>query len=169
MDHALRCQVEEFLYLEAELLDDRKLREWLELLTDDVRYWMPIRHNTAERPQDIAEELSKPGEGYYFDDNKKSLSLRVERVYSKSAWSELPPSRTRHLITNVRVKRDNGAELEVHSNFLVYRTRMESDKDVFVGTRQDILRRVNGGFKIARRTIVLDQAVLDAKNISVFL
>jgi biphenyl 2,3-dioxygenase beta subunit len=169
MDHALRCQVEEFLYLEAELLDDRKLREWLELLTDDVRYWMPIRHNTAERPQDIAEELSKPGEGYYFDDNKKSLSLRVERVYSKSAWSELPPSRTRHLITNVRVKRDNGAELEVHSNFLVYRTRMESDKDMFVGTRQDILRRVNGGFKIARRTIVLDQAVLDAKNISVFL
>ena len=169
MDNQLRREVEEFFYFEAELLDERKLREWLDLLADDVRYWMPIRHNTAERPQDIAEELSKPGEGYYFDDNKQNLRLRVERVYSKTAWSELPPSRTRHLITNVRVKRDNGAELEVHSNFLVYRTRMESDKDMFVGTRQDILRRVNGGFKIARRTIVLDQAVLDAKNISVFL
>jgi biphenyl 2,3-dioxygenase beta subunit len=169
MDNELRCQVEEFLYLEAELLDERKLREWLDLLTDDVRYWMPIRHNTLERPQEIAEELSKPGEDYYFDDDKKSLSLRAERVYSKSAWSELPPSRTRHLITNVRVKKDDGRELEVHSNFLVYRTRMETDKDMFVGTRQDILRRVNGGFKIARRTIVLDQAVLDAKNISVFL
>ena len=169
MDNQLRRDVEDFLYLEAELLDERKLREWLELLTDDVRYWMPIRHNTLERPREIAEEFSKPGEGYYFDDNKESLSLRVERVYSKSAWSELPPSRTRHLITNVRVKKENSAELEVHSNFLVYRTRMETDKDIFVGTRQDILRRVNGSFKIARRTIVLDQAVLDAKNISVFL
>jgi biphenyl 2,3-dioxygenase beta subunit len=169
MDNDLRRQIEDFLYLEAELLDDRKLREWLDLLTDDVRYWMPIRHNTLERPQEIAEELSKPGEGYYFDDNKQSLRLRVERVYSKNAWSELPPSRTRHLITNVRVKKDNGKELEVHSNFLVYRTRMEADKDIFVGTRQDILRRENGSFKIARRTIVLDQAVLDAKNISVLL
>jgi 3-phenylpropionate/cinnamic acid dioxygenase small subunit len=169
MDNELRHQVEDFFYLEAELLDDRKLREWLDLLTDDVRYWMPIRHNTAERPQEIAEELSKPGEGYYFDDNKQSLRLRVERVYSKSAWSEQPPSRTRHLISNIRIKKDNGSEIEVQSNFLVYRTRMESDKDMFVGTRQDILRRVDGGFKIARRTIVLDQAVLDAKNISVFL
>jgi biphenyl 2,3-dioxygenase beta subunit len=169
MDNELRRRVEEFLYLEAELLDDRKLREWLELLTDDVRYWMPIRHNPSERPGEIADELSKPGEGYYFDDNKENLRLRVERVYSKSAWSELPPSRTRHLISNVRVKKDNGTEVEVHSNFLVYRTRMESDKDLFVGTRQDILRRANGSFKIARRTIILDQAVLDAKNISVFL
>jgi biphenyl 2,3-dioxygenase beta subunit len=169
MDNEIRRQVEDFLYLEAELLDERKLREWLELLTDDVRYWMPIRHNTLERPGEVAEELSKPGEGFYFDDDKKSLGLRVERIYSKSAWSELPPSRTRHLISNVRVKKDNGAELEVHSNFLVYRTRMETDRDMFVGTRQDTLRRVNGGFKIAKRTIVLDQAVLDAKNISVFL
>ncbi|HEX2227768.1 MAG TPA: aromatic-ring-hydroxylating dioxygenase subunit beta [Candidatus Binatia bacterium] len=165
----LRIKVEDFLYFEAELLDERKLREWLELFTDDARYWMPIRHNTLERPQEISDELSKPGEGYYFDDNKENLRLRVERVYSKSAWSELPPSRTRHLITNARLKKDNGTELEVHSNFLVYRTRMETDKDLFVGTRQDILRRVNGSFKIARRTIILDQAVLDAKNISVFL
>ena len=169
MDNDLRRQVEDFLYLEAELLDDRKLREWLDLLTDDVRYWMPIRHNPSERPREVAEELSKPGEGYYFDDNKENLRLRVERVYSKSAWAELPPSRTRHLISNVRIKKDNGTEIEVHSNFLVYRTRMETDRDIFVGMRQDTLRRADGGFKIAGRTIILDQAVLDAKNISVFL
>jgi 3-phenylpropionate/cinnamic acid dioxygenase small subunit len=169
MSNDLRREIEEFFYLEAELLDERKLREWLELFTDDVRYWMPIRHNTLERPGEIAEELSRPGEAYYFDDDKKSLGLRVERNYSKSAWSELPPSRTRHLVTNVRVKKDNGEELEVRSNFLVYRTRMETDKDTFVGTRHDILRRVDGRLKIARRTILLDQAVLDAKNISVFL
>lgn len=165
----LRHQIEDFYYLEAELLDERKLREWFNLLTEDIRYWMPIRHNTLERPSDVAEELSKPGEGYYFDDDSKSLKIRVERAYSKIAWAEVPPSRTRHLITNVRVKKDDGNEIEVYSNFLVYRTRMETDKDMFVGARQDILRRVNGNFKIARRTIILDQAVLDAKNISVFL
>ena len=169
MDSELRRQVEDFLYLEAELLDERKLREWFVLLSEDIRYWMPIRHNTLERPGAVSEELSKPGESYYFDDDIKSLKIRVERAYSKIAWAEVPPSRTRHLITNVRIKKDDGKELEVHSNFMVYRTRMETDKDLFVGTRHDVLRRLNGGFKIARRTIILDQAVLDAKNISVFL
>ena len=169
MDNELRRQIEDFYYLEAELLDERKLREWFSLLTEDIRYWMPIRHNRLERPESVAEELSKPGEAYYFDDDIKSLKIRVERAYSKIAWAEVPPSRTRHLITNVRVKKDDGEAIEVHSNFLVYRTRMETDKDMFVGTRQDLLRRADASFKIARRTIILDQAVLNAKNISVFL
>jgi 3-phenylpropionate/cinnamic acid dioxygenase small subunit len=169
MDSGLRQRVEEFYYLEAELLDERKLREWFALLADDIRYWMPIRHNTLDRPESVSEELSKPGEGYYFDDDIKSLKIRVERAYSKIAWAEVPPSRTRHLITNVRIKKDDGNEIAAHSNFLVYRTRMENDKDLFVGARQDILRRAGDSFQIARRTIILDQAVLDAKNISVFL
>jgi 3-phenylpropionate/cinnamic acid dioxygenase small subunit len=73
------------------------------------------------------------------------------------------------LITNIRIKKAGANEFAVQSNFLVYRTRMETDQDIFVGTRHDILRRVNGGLKIAKRTIILDQAVLGAKNISVFL
>ena len=81
----------------------------------------------------------------------------------------MPPSRTRHLITNVRIKKVSGNEVEAHANFLVYRTRMETDQDLFVGERQDVLRRVDGSFKIAKRTIILDQTVLTAKNISVFL
>ena len=169
MASELRHEIEEFLYFEAELLDDRKLREWFELLADDIRYWMPIRHNLFERPDDIRDELSKPGEGFYFDDDRKSLKIRVERAYARNAWAEMPPSRTRHLITNIRIKNDDGREIEVHSNFLVYRTRMENDQDMFVGERQDVLRRIDGGFKIAKRTIILDQAVLTAKNISVFL
>jgi biphenyl 2,3-dioxygenase subunit beta len=169
MASELRREIEEFLYFEAELLDDRRLREWFDLLADDIRYWMPIRHNLFERPDDIRDELSKPGEGFYFDDDRKSLKIRVERAYAKNAWAEMPPSRTRHLITNIRIKKDDGREIEVHSNFLVYRTRMENDQDMFVGERQDILRRGDGGFKIAKRTIILDQAVLTAKNISVFL
>ena len=169
MDSGLRQRIEEFYYFEAELLDERKLRQWFELLADDIRYWMPIRQNIFARPENISEELSKPGEGYYFDDDKNALKIRVERAYSKIAWAEVPPSRTRHLITNVRIKKDDGVVIEVFSNFMAYRTRMESDKDIFVGERQDILRRAGDSFQISRRTIILDQAMLDAKNISVFL
>lgn len=169
MDSDLRRRIEDFLYLEAELLDDRRLREWLELFTDDLRYWMPIRHNTLGRAENLDEELSQPGESYYFDDTKKSLQIRVDRLYAKNAWAEMPPSRTRRLISNIRVKKDDGHEIDVHANFLVYRTRMEKDQDIFVGTRRDLLRRINDDLKIARRTIILDQAVLAAKNISVFL
>jgi len=135
MDSHLRPRIEDFYYLEAELLDDRKLREWFDLLADDIRYWMPIRHNTLERPENIGDELSKPGEGFYFDDNKKGLKIRVERAYARNAWAEMPPSRTRHLITNIRIKKDNGNEIEVHSNFIVYRTRLETDQDMFIGER----------------------------------
>jgi 3-phenylpropionate/cinnamic acid dioxygenase small subunit len=169
MENDLRRKIEEFLYLEAELLDERRLREWLELFTDDARYWMPIRYNPLDRPEALTEELAKPGEGYYFNDTKETLKVRVERVYSKQAWAEMPPSRTRRLISNVQVKKDDGVEIEVHSNFMVYRTRMERDEDIFVGTRKDVLRRFNDDVKIARRTIILDQAVLRAKNISIFL
>jgi 3-phenylpropionate/cinnamic acid dioxygenase small subunit len=165
----LRQRTEEFLYLEAELLDERRLREWLDLFTDDARYCMPIRYNPLERPEDLNQELSKSNDAYYFNDTKESLRIRVERVYSKQAWAEMPPSRTRRLIANVRVKNDDGAQIEVHCNFIVYRTRMERDEDIFVGTRRDLLRRVNGAFRIARRMIILDQAVLGAKNISIFL
>jgi 3-phenylpropionate/cinnamic acid dioxygenase small subunit len=169
MADGLRQKIEEFYFLEAELLDERKLREWFALLADDIRYWMPLRHNLSARPDNVSDELSKAGDGYYFDDDKNALKIRVERAYSKIAWAEVPPSRTRHLITNVRIKKDDGNEIAANSNFLVYRTRMERDKDIFVGERQDVLRRAGDSFLIARRTIILDQAMLDAKNISVFL
>ena len=96
--------------------------------------------------------------------------MRVARLDIGTAWAETPPSRTRHLISNIRVKGANGhSEFHVHSNFLVYRTRLDTDQDIYVGTRQDTLRRVDGQLKIARRTIILDQTILDARNISIFL
>ena len=129
MADRLRREVEDFYYAEAELLDNRQFREWFTLLADDIRYWMPIRHNALERSNDLKDELAKPGEAFYFDDDKASLRIRVERVYARNAWAEMPPSRTRHLITNVRIKSDDGSAVEVHANFFVYRTRMETDQD----------------------------------------
>lgn len=169
MSDSLRASVEDFLFHEAELLDDRRFREWWSLFSDDAVYWMPVRKNSLTGPGEVAAEL-EPREGnFYFSDSKETLRLRVERLYTGTAWAESPPSRTRHLVSNVRIKGQQGDELEVHSNFLVYRTRLEHDRDLYAGGRIDRLRRAGDQFMIAHRTIILDQAILDAKNISVFL
>ena len=175
----LSREIEQFLYREARLLDERRFEDWLALFTDDVRYWMPVRMTRyPRRSKAIAvldparneeEELSKDGELGIFDESKETLSRRVARLDTGMAWAEDPPSRTRHLVSNVEVERgDIEAELTVHSNFLVYRSRGETEHDVYVGGRRDTLRRVDGAWKIARRTIILDQNVLLAKNVSVF-
>lgn len=168
MSHNLREAVEDFLYHEAELLDGRRFREWWGLFSEDIVYWMPVRWNVHTLPGDVEAELEPRGGLSYFEDNKESLRLRVERLYTGTAWAESPPSRTRHLITNIRIKREEEDELEVRSNFFVYRTRLEQDRDLYVGERIDRLRPKGSEFLIARRTIILDQAILDAKNISVF-
>ena len=93
----------------------------------------------------------------------------MSRLATGVAWAEVPPSRTRHLVTNVQVEPgDAESEVKARSNFLVYRTQLEHSQDLFVGMRDDVLRKVNGTWKIARRTILLDQSVLSSANLSVF-
>ena len=153
-------EVEQFLYREARLLDDRRFHEWLELFTDDVRYWMGARTNRYPRTSKAIAIL---------DENKETLAGRVARLDTGMAWAEDPPSRTRHMLSNIEVAPgDAAAELKVYSNFIVYRSRAESEEDFYVGGRQDVLRRVDGALKIARRKLTLDQNVLSAKNVSIF-
>jgi 3-phenylpropionate/cinnamic acid dioxygenase small subunit len=172
-------EVEQFLYREARLLDERRFHEWLELLTDDVRYWMPVR--TSRYPKSskaIAildpdryeeEELSREDELAILDETKDTLARRVARLDTGMAWAEDPPSRTRHVIANIEVERaETASELKVYSNFIVYRNRSETEQDFYVGGRQDVLRKVDDAWKIARRKIILDQNVLLAKNVSIF-
>ena len=172
-------EIEQFLYREARLLDERRFEAWLALFTDDVRYWMPVRMTRyPRRSKAIAvldparhhdEELAKDGELGIFDESKETLSRRVARLDTGMAWAEDPPSRTRHIVSNVEVEPgETEAEITVHSNFLVYRNRGETEQDFYVGGRRDTLRQVDGAWKIARRTIILDQNVLLAKNVSVF-
>jgi 3-phenylpropionate/cinnamic acid dioxygenase small subunit len=97
------------------------------------------------------------------------LGARVARLDTGMAWAEDPPSRTRHLLTNIEVEPgDNAQEVKVYANFLVYRSRAETEQDFYVGARRDVLRRVGGAWKIAGRKIILDQNVLLAKNVSIF-
>jgi 3-phenylpropionate/cinnamic acid dioxygenase small subunit len=167
---ALQYNIEQFLFLEAELLDDNQLDSWLALMTDDIHYFMPLRSNRSPRERD--KEWSGPDEFAYFDDGKASLELRLRKLKTGAAWAEEPPSRTRHLITNVRVQaRDIANEFEVKSNFLVYRNRSERQVDILAGERRDVLRATasEGQFKIAKRLILLDQATFLANNLSFFL
>ena len=177
-EHIIR-EIEQFLYREARLLDDRRFREWLELLTDDIRYWMPVRSNrypVSSKAISILdgaryeeEEVSKEGELAVMDEDKDSLTRRVARLYTGMAWAEDPPSRTRHLVSNIELEPgDKDSELKVYSNFIMYRTRGETEQDFYVGSRQDVLRKVDGQWKVAYRKIVLDQTVLLAKNVSNF-
>jgi 3-phenylpropionate/cinnamic acid dioxygenase small subunit len=179
MREDVRRAVEQFLYREARLLDERRWHEWLELFTDDARYWMPGRTSRypatskaigiLDHDRYSAEEIAGPGELAIFDDTKDTLRARIARLDTGMAWAEDPPSRTRHLITNIEVEDgENASELQVYSNCLVYRTRGETEQDFYIGRREDILRNVGGDWKIARRKIILDQTVLLAKNVSIF-
>ena len=179
MNEDVTREVEQFLYREARLLDDRRFHEWLELLTDDIHYWMGSRSNRYPKSSKaiaildpnryVEDDLTKADELAILDEDKASLSSRVARLDTGMAWAEDPPSRTRHLITNIEVEAGNAAaEVKVYSNFMVYRSRAETEQDFYVGARRDVLRRVAGAWKIAGRKITLDQNVLLAKNVSIF-
>mgnify|MGYP001191868738 CR=1 FL=1 len=157
-DRDLQQDVERFLYDEAALIDERRFWEWVELFTDDVRYWMPLRETIEGNPDGLHgdDELAIS----IIDDDKDFLKTRIGRLDSGFAHAETPPSRTRHLITNVRLMSLSGDDLTVHSNFHVYQSRVERIDYQFFGRREDRLRRTDGQFKIAFRKIVLDQTVL---------
>ncbi|MEU6849758.1 3-phenylpropionate/cinnamic acid dioxygenase subunit beta [Actinacidiphila alni] len=159
-------EVEQFYSYEAALLDAHRYEEWVALFTDDTHYFMPLRRTMTRRQLHL--EFTKPGEMAYFDEDKGFLETRAKKFATGTSWAEDPPSRTRHLITNVRVAEDDGTELVVHSNFLLYRTRLKSDTDQWVGRREDTLRRTEAGLAIAKRFIYLDQTVLQSGNLSNF-
>ena len=164
----LRAEIEEFLYREAELLDERRYEEWLELLTDDVRYFMPMRRNV---PHDETErEFTREGADVnWFDEGKDTLTRRVKQISTGVHWAEQPPSRICHMVSNVQiVDAASDDEITVKSRFLLYRNRVETETDFLVGKREDRLRRVGAEWKIARRKVILDQNVLLAKNLTFF-
>jgi hypothetical protein len=106
-------EIEQFYYAEAALLDERRFEEWLNLFTPDTNYWMPIRRTVMA--DDLDNEFTKPGAMGLFDDDKAMLENRVKKLATGFSWSEDPPSRTRHHITNVRVIESNGDEITVES------------------------------------------------------
>jgi p-cumate 2,3-dioxygenase beta subunit len=141
-----RPMIEDFFYHEAALLDEWRLREWLELLTDDATYEVPATDTPEGDPKQTLAIVA---------DDIVRLRSRVEQLLGKSAWAEHPRSRTRRLITNVRIRAVEGERLYVTANFVVYRIRFEQ-MDTYVGRYEYTLVQRDGALKIRERRAILD-------------
>ncbi|GBG38214.1 hypothetical biphenyl dioxygenase beta subunit [Mycobacterium montefiorense] len=169
-DDARHLQAHQFLVDEAYLLDAQRYEEWLDTLTEDIRYVMPVRVTTARG----AGFDTAPGMAH-FDEDKYSLTQRVARMGTEHVWAEDPPSRLRHFITNVRTfesdpTEGDAAQLVVESAELLFRSRGDVNESALMSCgREDLLRWCEGRYKLARRTIIADEAVLRMQNLAVFL
>lgn len=156
----LRFDVEEFLFEEAAMLDEWRLRDWLQLFTDDARYVVP----TTDLPDGDPEK-----DLVFIDDGPVQLFGRVARLESRHAHREYPSSRTRRLISNVRVTDAEGDEVTAEASFIVYRARAGGAGPYF-GHYVYKLVRDGGSFKIRYRRAVLDnESLRDHGAVSIIL
>jgi len=164
----LHYEVEQFLYLEAALLDERRFREWLEFLAEDITY--VLMTNTLAQTRDRRKGICPPTT-YIFNESKYQLERRVARLETGQAWSEEPASRTRHFVTNVRILSHSADEVELSCNYHVHRAAKARDHQDFIGTRRDRLRRAENeaGWVLVGRDLELDQFTLTSANISILL
>jgi p-cumate 2,3-dioxygenase beta subunit len=140
-----RQEAEDFLYEEAALLDAWKLDEWLALLTEDAYYRVPSNDRPESEPR---------GTLFTIADDIERIRSRVTRLKDRNAHAEFPPSRTRRIVTNVRITgRD---PLCVEANFVVHRYRSNEDLRQYVGRYRYLLRREGGKLRIAGREAILD-------------
>ena len=165
----LLADISDFLYREADLLDERRYVEWLDMLADDYRYVVPLRMNVPFSDVAARENTKANTEVCWFDEPKLTQENRVTQLMTGVHWAEEPVSRVSHLVTNLRLTRVALPEVEVSSRFLVYRNRVSDETDILVGRRTDVLRQDGDDWKIVKRTLLLDQSVLMAKNLSIFI
>jgi p-cumate 2,3-dioxygenase beta subunit len=145
-----RAEVEDFLYEEAALLDAWRLREWLDLLTDDATYEIPSTDAPDGDPRTTL---------FLVADDRERIRSRVQQLLGKTAWAENPRSRTRRLVTNVRILQVDGDTARITANFVVYRMRAEQI-DTYVGRYEHTLVRRDGTLRIRHRRAILDLEAL---------
>lgn len=166
-------EIEEFLYDEANLLDERRFSEWLATLADDLRYFMPMEYNVKFGEHATRELTKREEQMSWFNEGKWSLGKRAEQIMTGVHWAEEPLSRVCRLVSNVQltaIETSAAGEQEVAatSRFLIYQNRCEYEQYFFVGDRFDRMRRTADGWKLAAREIRIHQNVLLAKNLSIF-
>lgn len=164
-DEALHSEVTQWMYLEAELLDDRREREWLEnMVCKDVVYNLPLRETVSRSHGSGFVEGA-----YHLSECYGSLEARIARIETGHSWAEDPPSRTRHFVSNIRVGRASSGEINVRTNSLIYRTRMDqTDAQLFSSERHDVLIRVGEIMKLKSRTVYLDLTTIGSHNLAIF-
>jgi 3-phenylpropionate/cinnamic acid dioxygenase small subunit len=158
--------IDKFLIREARLLDEEKYQEWLALLTEDVRYRMPIPRNTQRNNRPGTSTLH---DGAIYDEDFASLKQRVAREETGLVWLNDPPTRHVRLISNIETEAtETPGVYKVRSKFTLLRNRRERDAVSHVGSREDLIRDTAEGFRIAERTIHLPERVVIDKNLNLF-
>jgi 3-phenylpropionate/cinnamic acid dioxygenase small subunit len=165
----LLAEVSDFLYREADLLDERRYEEWLDLLADDYQYAVPLRMNVMYDDVAAREDTRAGSEICWFDEGKATAELRVAQLATGKHWAEEPVSRVTHLVANIRLESTELPEVDLSCRFVVYRNRVADETDFLVGRRKDRLRKTADGWRVVRRELLLDQSVLLAKNLSIFV
>lgn len=163
----LHQDVFQFLVMEAELLDERRYEAWMELMADDIEYRMPVRVTT---PGEVSATTLRDMD--HFREDHFSLQKRVERLYTEYAWTEDPPSRVRHFVTNVRTYRSSTSPDQVvaRSYILLFRSRADyREPELISAERTDRLVRHGESWQISRRDILVDESVLRTQNLAIFL
>jgi phthalate 3,4-dioxygenase beta subunit len=155
-----------WLVEESYILDHQEYETWLEMLTEDIHYFMPVRVTTALG----AGYDTAPGMAH-FDEDRYSLGRRVARFATEHAWTEDPPSRIRHHVTNVRTFETTAPdEIIVDSAVLLFRSRGDvREASLISAGREDLLRRDGDRWQLARRHIGVDESVLRTQNLAIFL
>jgi p-cumate 2,3-dioxygenase subunit beta len=149
-----RAEVEDFLYFEAALLDEWKLNEWEALLTDDAGYYVPPPNDQPDG--DHRSTL------FLVADDRERIRQRVIRVLDPNCHAEFPKSRTRRMISNVRILAIEGDLITVSANFVCYRYRRYERIREYVGAYRHVLRRAGNFFKIKERRVIIDAHELGA-------
>jgi p-cumate 2,3-dioxygenase subunit beta len=142
-----REQVEDFMFYEAELLDEWKLTEWLDLFTADGSYYVP----TTDTPPGASPDSSL----FYVADDRFRLEQRVERLLKRTAHAEYPRSKTRHLVSNVRIRGRTDDELDVGAAVLTYRTKMGLT-ETYIGSYRYRIAVTPDGLRIREKRCNLD-------------
>ena len=139
-----RQQVEQFIYYEADLMDEHRYDEWLALWTDDALYWVPSGGDDIDPKREIS---------LIYDDRVR-LQVRITRLKSGFAHAQEPKSRMRRVVSNIVTKEAENGDIVVFSNFLLIELR-RGKQDTFAGRTIHRLRPDNGSFRLASKKVLL--------------
>jgi 3-phenylpropionate/cinnamic acid dioxygenase small subunit len=165
VDDRMEAEATSFLHREAELLDNREFHRWLEMVSANIRYRVPVRTTRQNK-----EGRGFSAKAFFLDEDHGSLKTRVLRLDSEFAWSENPATRTRRLVGNIRVRSATADTIEIASNLAIFCYRGDAAAPIILtAEREDILRWENGAWKLADRLVLLDTTVLGMESLSIFL
>ena len=160
-------EITQLLHIEAELLDQTRYVDWFNTcLAEGLEYLVPVR-TTRERKPGASEFAT---DSFHMRETYNTMKARVNRLLTAHAWAEDPASRTRRVVSNIRIEETGTDELLVKSYLLLYRSQWDRVKyDLIVAERVDKVIKVGGRWKIARREVFLTHTIIDTPNLGVFL